>query len=72
MRYSIKVKPKAKRNEVKQQGEILEVLVTAPPDKGKANEEVRKVLAEHFGISKSKVIILKGEHSRNKIVEIDL
>lgn len=72
MRYSIKVKPKAKRNEVKQQGEILEVSVTAAPTKGKANAQVREVLAEHFGIPKSKVIILKGEHSRNKIVEIDL
>ena len=38
---------------------------------GKANEALVKVLAEHFGIAKSRVEIVRGHASRTKIVAVD-
>lgn len=51
-------------------GESYKVYVTAPPEDGKANKKLIELLAEHFGVAKSQVRIIKGEISRNKIVEI--
>ena len=37
---------------------------------GAANVAVIKMLAEHFGVPKSQITIIRGETSRDKIVEI--
>lgn len=46
------------------------VWVRAKPADGKANEAVIKALAEHFGIAKSRIVLLKGQTSKQKIFEI--
>jgi uncharacterized protein (TIGR00251 family) len=51
-------------------GERLLVRTTAPPVDGKANDAVRRLLAEHFGVSTSKIEIVAGHRSRDKTVEI--
>lgn len=38
---------------------------------GKANQGLIRVLAEHFGVPKSRVSIVRGHSARTKIVEID-
>ena len=48
------------------------VYLTAPPVDGKANECLIKFLADHFGVSKSKVEIIKGLKSRYKTIIIEL
>ena len=70
-RVSVKVVPNAKRSKVLEEGGRLKVKVRAPPDKGRANDEVVEVLAEHFGVRKGDVRIVKGTRSREKVVEID-
>ena len=50
---------------------VLVVRVNKVPEKGKANEAVIKLLAKHFNVAKSKVKILRGLTSRNKVVEIE-
>lgn len=45
--------------------------MTAPPVEGKANELLLKLLAKHFGVSKSQVTIVSGAKARQKIVEIE-
>ena len=47
------------------------VRVRAVPEKGKANEAVRAVVAGHFGVAKSRVSVLDTK-SRKKRVEIRL
>lgn len=49
---------------------LIKVYLTAVPVEGKANKELIKLLANKLGISKSKIIILKGERDKNKILEI--
>ena len=49
-------------------GGALKVAVTAPLEKGKANEAVLDALAEFFGVPSSSLELLSGEGSRNKRV----
>ncbi|RLJ69879.1 hypothetical protein BCF55_0136 [Hydrogenivirga caldilitoris] len=73
MIITVKVKPGARREEVKEiSRDYLEVRVNAPPEKGKANERVLELIARHYGVRKSSVRILKGERAREKLIEIDL
>ena len=68
----VKVQPRAKRREVVADGGSgLTVKVAAAPDRGRANEEVRELLAEHFGLPVSKVRIIRGEKSRHKLVALE-
>ena len=73
MRLKVKVKPSSKREGVREVslGE-LEVRVSAPPERGKANERLIELLAKHYGVRKGAVRILRGETSREKLIEIDL
>lgn len=49
----------------------LLVRVKAPPEKGRANEELRSLLARYFGCSKEAVRIKSGFNSNWKIVVIE-
>ncbi|MCD6480029.1 DUF167 domain-containing protein [Candidatus Bathyarchaeota archaeon] len=66
------------RVEVKFHGDFIEVLedriivgVKSKPIGGKANRELIRKLAKHFGVSTSQVRIVSGLRSRDKIVEIE-
>ncbi len=48
----------------------LAVKVAAPPDKGKANAAIVKLLAKALGLPKSAFLIASGETSRLKTVDI--
>ena len=49
---------------------FLKIYLTAIPVDGKANKELIKLLAEKLGISKSRIEIIKGEKSKEKVVEV--
>ena len=66
----LKVIPGAKKNLLKEEGAVFKVYLTAPAVEGKANQALVTFLAQHFEVSKSKIEIIKGLHSRNKIVNI--
>ncbi len=73
MIIKVKVKPNSKKESIKQiSTDILEIRVTVPPEKGKANQKVIELIADFYKISKSKVKIKKGETSREKFIEIDI
>ena len=46
----------------------LKVAVAAPPEKGKANKALIKILAEAFDLPKNRVSIEQGQSSHHKIV----
>jgi len=48
----------------------VEASVTAPPVDNRANEQLVEFLADALGVSKSSLSIIKGGHSRNKVVEV--
>jgi len=51
--------------------DTLRLRVTAPPTDGKANAGVIALLAKTLGVSKSKLQIVRGQSSRNKLVSVD-
>lgn len=71
MRISVKVKPRARVEKVEKISENEFVLqVKAPPLEGRANREAIELLSGYFHIPKSRIKIVKGNKSRNKIMEI--
>ncbi|MBI1338503.1 MAG: DUF167 domain-containing protein [Phycisphaera sp.] len=70
-RIPVKVVPGAKRDEIAGWlGEALKVRVSAPPEKGKANEAVRGVIARALGVPVDAVVIVSGHTSPRKGVEV--
>ena len=68
---TIKVIPKAHRSEiVGWEGDVLKIRLKAVPEKGEANDELIAFLADHFKMSKSQVVIVRGHQSRLKHVKI--
>ena len=68
----VRVQPKASRNQVAGYDEgTLRLRVTAPPTDGKANAGVIALLAKTLGVSKSKLQIIRGQSSRDKVVSVD-
>ncbi|MBI5193006.1 MAG: DUF167 domain-containing protein [Nitrospirae bacterium] len=71
MKISVKVKTGSKKDSVNQmEGASYLVSVKAQPVEGKANEAIIKILSDYFNVPKSNINILRGEHSKNKVIEI--
>ena len=71
MKIFVKAKPGARQERVEKINEnSFSVFVKERPEKGKANLAVIKALAEFFKIPSSGVRIIKGQKSKNKIVEV--
>ncbi len=49
----------------------VKVKLAAVPERGKANQELCRVLAEHYGVAKSAVTVVSGHTSPLKLVRID-
>lgn len=68
MRYHIAVKLGASGLTI--EGDEIEVGIKSEPERGKANRELVKKLAEHFGVPVQNVRIVSGHTSRKKLVDI--
>jgi len=72
VRLKLRVKPGARRDAIEgEQAGALLVSVTAPADRGRANEAVVALLARAVGVPKSAISIRSGAASREKLLEID-
>ena len=70
MRYTVQVIPRAKHNKVVDEKGRLKVFLTDPPVEGQANRALLEVLAGYWGVRKSRLRIIRGEKSREKVVEV--
>jgi uncharacterized protein YggU (UPF0235/DUF167 family) len=52
-------------------GGPLVVHVTAPALEGRANRAVRRLLAKRLAVAPTRLSIVRGEHARDKVIEID-
>ncbi len=71
MKILVQAHARSNKSEVvkKEEGEY-DVYTTKLPRKDTANKAIIKLLAEHFGVAKSCVLINKGRTSNKKIIEI--
>ena len=70
MKISVRVRPNSSREEVTPEGDLFIVKVKEPPLEGRANRAVIRLLAERFGVPTSRVSIVSGLRSKDKVVEI--
>ncbi|MCX8015714.1 MAG: DUF167 domain-containing protein [Patescibacteria group bacterium] len=71
MKISVKVKPNASINKIKKIADNqFEIFTTAPAKENKANEAVITILAEFLNIAPSRINLIKGAKSKQKIFDI--
>lgn len=71
MKLKIKVIPKASKNAIAGWlGDELKIMVTAAPEKGKANKAVVKILSKALQLPKQSIRITAGATSPRKMVEL--
>lgn len=69
---AVRVQTRSRRDEVLAVRDgVVVVRVTAPPLDGRANEALRRVLADRLGVPVASVSIVRGQRSRDKLVRVD-
>ncbi len=68
----VRLQPRASSSRITGEKDgVIQVRVTAPPVDGEANAALEKLVAKKLGIAKSKVKVVKGETSREKVLEVE-
>jgi len=71
-RLEVEVSPKARRpGVVGRRGDVLKVRVAAPPEGGRANKELIRLVAGFLGVPRASVTVARGAASRRKLLEIE-
>ena len=71
MKITVYVHPRSKQEKVEQTDRYeYAVYFNVVPEAGKANRKLIEMLADHFDVPKSSVVIRAGDRSPAKIVEI--
>ena len=67
----VRVIPNARKTEFSgYRDDELVLRVNAPAVEGKANKAVVEFVSEYFGVTRSDVLLIRGERSRHKIFQI--
>jgi uncharacterized protein (TIGR00251 family) len=71
-RLKVRVSPGARRPGIAgRHGDAWKVRVAEPPEDGRANEAVLRLLAETLDVPRARVTLVSGHSSRDKIVVLD-
>jgi uncharacterized protein (TIGR00251 family) len=72
MIISIKVKTKTKENKIikTDTDNVWKIYIKECAEKGKANNELINLLSDKLDVSKSRISIISGKKSHNKLIEI--
>lgn len=71
-RIAVRVIPRARVNElVGRRDGVWLVRVTAPPEGGRANGALCRVIAKRAGVGIRSVSVVRGASSRQKVVQVD-
>jgi hypothetical protein len=67
----VKIVPGSSKNKIiGVYNDSLKITITAPPVEGKANKKCIAYLAKYFDMAKSKIEIISGKNSKNKLIKI--
>lgn len=68
----VRVQPGASRDQVNEYRDgVLRVRVTAPPREGRANAAAVTLLAKFLDLPVSQLRIIRGQASRDKLIEVE-
>jgi uncharacterized protein (TIGR00251 family) len=69
---AIRCQPRAKRDEVVgERGDAIVIRVSAPPVDGKANAALCGLIAKKLRIPSTRVEVVRGQTSRDKVVRVE-
>jgi uncharacterized protein len=70
-RIEVRLRPRGSRDELAgMQGRVLQAKVTAAPVDGRANRALCRLIAKRVGVAPSRVSVVRGEKSRDKVVRV--
>lgn len=68
---ALRVTPRGGREALDCSEGTLRARVTAPPEDGKANKAVQKLLARALGIAPTRLTLIRGATARDKVFRVD-
>ena len=69
--FALRVTPGARRDALSDEDGSLRCTTTAPPEDGRATAAVIEQLAHALGVAKSRLTLLRGTTSRDKVFRLD-
>lgn len=69
--FAVKVTPRARRSAISRDGAVIRIAVTPAPEDGKATAAVAEALAHALGVAKTRLVLLRGAASRDKVFRLD-
>ncbi|MBK5221135.1 MAG: DUF167 domain-containing protein [Thermoleophilia bacterium] len=71
-RIAVRLRPRGRADELLGiEDGVLAARVSAPPVDGKANRALCKLIAKRVGVAPSRVTVLRGERSREKLIGVE-
>ena len=71
-RIAVRLRPRGHADELLGlEDGVLQARVAAPPVDGKANKALCKLIAKRAGVAPTRVSVVRGERSREKLVAVD-
>jgi uncharacterized protein (TIGR00251 family) len=71
MRLRVRVSPGAKQGGVVgRHGDAWKIRVAAPPENGRANDALMRLLADTLSVPRDTVTLVSGHSARDKVVEL--
>ena len=67
---AVRVTPKASRDRIVVEEGQIRIYVTTVPEDGKANAAVQKLLAKALGLPKTRLTLIRGQTSRDKVFRV--
>lgn len=68
----VRLRPRGRGDElIGVENGVLQARVSAPPVDGKANRALCKLIAKRLGVAPSKVTVVRGRRSRDKLVRVE-
>jgi uncharacterized protein (TIGR00251 family) len=69
---SVRLQPRAGKDEISGVRDgVLLARVAAPPVDGRANQAVCKLIARRAGVAPTRVTVVRGEKSRDKVIRVE-
>lgn len=68
----VRLRPRGKGDELLgMEDGVLRARVSAPPVDGKANRALCRMIAKRVGVAPSRVSVVRGEKSRDKVIRVE-
>lgn len=69
--FALRVTPRASRAAITLEDGVMRVSVTSLPEDGRANAAVQTLLAQALGVAKTRLVLIRGAKSRDKVFRLE-